>query len=72
MRGEVNREMEKIGRMTDKQRKKIEEKRKQAASKSPSKARKKAAQMTEGQFRMMLEILAEETKQRIKNEFKMR
>lgn len=72
MRREVECEMEKIGRMTDKQRKKIEEKRKRAASKSPSKARKKAAQMTEGQIRMMLELLAEETKQKIKNEFKMR
>ena len=57
--------MEKIGRMTDKQRK-------QAASKSPSKVRKKAAQTTEGQIRMMLELLAVHTKQKIKNELRMR
>lgn len=77
--------MERIGKLTDKQRKAMEEKRKQITSSSKQDAKKKAKRtparkknmpasnkMTEAQVYIMLEILAEETKQKIKNEFKMR
>jgi len=77
--------MDRIGKLTDKQRKAMEDKRKQALSNSKQGAKKKSKcspakkknmpasnKLTEAQVYIMLEILAEETKQKIKNEFKMR
>lgn len=76
--------MEKIGKLTEQQRNNLDKKRKQELTQSKRSVQKKrccpskqksnniSTQITNVKVYIMLKILAEETRQKIKNEFRMR